>query len=178
MVDSFFDTGTPAEILTAILSGTNFTVGNVEFVNSETFQFQQAASRRALLMKFAAYVGGELQFNGLQISLLSQRGTVIAKVLTPGKDITVISKTVNKRVLDESGNPQIAYTCGVYKGTSVDLGDVVSLSYDSLDINISLRIVSKSYDPFNPNRISIEVGNFIPAIEDDLPDRNRDRKKR
>lgn len=167
-VDTFTEIGTPAEVLSAILSDTSFTVGTVNFTEAVTFSLQQAASRRALLMQFAAYVGGELEFNGFEISLLTQRGSSTPKALTTGKDITVISKAVNKRILDAEGNPQIAYTCGVYKGAALALGDVVTLNYTALDISASLRVVSKSYDPYNPNNVAVEIGNFINALEDDI----------
>ena len=167
-VDTFTEIGTPAEVLSAILSDTSFTVGTVNFTEAVTFSLQQAASRRALLMQFAAYVGGELEFNGFEISLLTQRGSSTPKALTTGKDITVISKAVNKRILDAEGNPQIAYTCGVYKGAALALGDVVTLNYTALNISASLRVVSKSYDPYNPNNVAVEIGNFINALEDDI----------
>lgn len=167
-VDTFTEIGTPAEVLSAILSGTGFTVGTVNFTEAVTFSLQQAASRRALLMQFAAYVEGELEFDGFEISLLTQRGSSTPKALTVGKDITVISKAVNKRVLDAEGNPQISYACGVYKGAELALGDVVTLNYSALDISASLRVVSKSYDPYNPNNVAVEIGNFINALEDDI----------
>ena len=167
-VDTFTEIGTPAEVLSAILSDTSFTVGTVNFTEAVTFSLQQAASRRALLMQFAAYVGGELEFNGFEISLLTQRGSSTPKALTVGKDITVISKAVNKRVLDAEGNPQINYACGVYKGAVLALGDVVTLNYTALNISASLRVVSKSYDPYNPNNVAVEIGNFINALEDDI----------
>ncbi|HRS66157.1 MAG TPA: phage tail protein, partial [Spirochaetia bacterium] len=167
-LEYFTETGTPTEILTAILAGTGFTVGTVDFVDSTTFSLQEAASRRRLLMQFAAYMGGELEFKGFQISLLTQRGSSTPTALTVGKDVTIISKAVDKRHLDENGNPTVSYTCGVYKGAALSLGDVVTLDYDSLDIDVSLRIVSKSWDPYNPNNVTIEVGNYVNSLEDDL----------
>jgi len=167
-VDYFTEIGTPTAILTEILSGTGFTVGTVDFATSMTFSLQEATSRRALLMQFAAYVGGELEFSGFTISLLTQRGSATPTALTVGKDITVMSKAVDKRKLDGSGNPIVSYTCGVYKGASLALGDVVTLDYDALGISTSLRVVSKSYDPYNPNNVSVEIGNYVNSLEDDL----------
>lgn len=164
----FTETGTPTAILTAILAGTGFTVGTVGFSESATFSLQEATSRRSLLMQFAAYLGGELDFDGFQISILEQRGSATPKALTVGKDITVVSKAVDKRNLDAQGNPAIAYTCGVYKGAELNLGDVVTIDYDALDIDVSLRVVSKAYDPYNPNNVTVEIGNYVNSLEDDL----------
>ncbi len=167
-VEYFTEIGTPTQILTAILDGTGFTVGTVDFSGTMTFSLQQAASRRMLLMQFAAYVGGELEFDGFTISLLAQRGSSTPTPLTVGKDITVVSKTVNKRNLDALGNPTVSYTCGVYKAATLNLGDVVTINYDALGIAASLRVVTKAYDPYNPNNVTVEIGNSVSGLEDDL----------
>lgn len=167
-VEYFTEIGTPTQILTAILDGTGFTVGTVDFSETMTFSLQQAASRRGLLMLFAAYVGGELEFDGFTISLLAQRGSSTPTALTVGKDITVVSKAVNKRKLDDAGNPTVSYTCGVYKAATLNLGDVVTIGYDALGIDVSLRVVTKAYDPYNPNNVTVEIGNFVSGLEDDL----------
>lgn len=167
-VEYFTETDTPMAILAAILDGTGFTVGAVDFSAVTTFSLQQAASRRGLLMQFAAYMGGELEFDGFDISLLEQRGSATPKALTVGKDLTVVSKAVDKRHLDTLGNPTVSYTCGVYKGAALNLGDVVTLDYDALDIDVSLRVVSKAYDPYNPNSVTVEIGNYVNSLEDDL----------
>lgn len=167
-VEYFTEIGTPTYIIGKILAGTGFTVGTIDFTAVTTFSLQKAASRRSLLMQFAAYLGAELEFDGFNISLLSQRGSSTPKVLTVGKDITVISKAVDKRALDDGGNPTIVYTCGVYKGATLNLGDVVALGYEALDIDVSLRVVSKTHDPYNPNNVTVEIGNYVNALEDDL----------
>jgi hypothetical protein len=50
--------------LTAILSGTGFTVGTVAFTGSHTYSAQEKKSRRAILVQFTEYLGGELLFTG------------------------------------------------------------------------------------------------------------------
>lgn len=167
-VEYFTEMGTPEYILGKILAGTPFTVGTVDFTDTTTFSLQEVASRRGLLVQFAAYLGGELEYDGFTVSILAQRGSSTPKALTVGKDITVVSKSVDKRNLDDLGNPTIAYTCGVYKGASLALGDVVTLDYEALDIDVSLRVVSKTHDPYNPNNVVVEIGNYVSGIEDDL----------
>jgi hypothetical protein len=167
-LEYYTEEAAPAAILAVILSGTGFTVGTVDFAAVTAFSLQEATSRRSLLMQFAAYLGGELEFNGFSVSILTQRGSSTPKTLRVGKDITVISKAVDKRRLDASGNPTVSYACGVYKGASLVLGDVVTLDYEALDIDTTLRVVGISYDPYNPNRVSVEIGNYINSLEDDL----------
>lgn len=167
-VEYFTLTGTPAVILSAILAGTGFTVGTVDYSNPVTFSLQEPSSRRSLLMQFAAYLKGELAFHGFTISLLSQRGSTAPKAVSVGRDVTVISKVVSKREQDENGNPMVSYTCGVFKGVKFDLGDTVVLDYSALDIAAELRVLGKSYDPYNPNNVAIEIGNYTNSLEDDL----------
>ena len=88
-VEYFTLTGTPAVILSAILAGTGFTVGTVDYSNPVTFSLQEPSSRRSLLMQFAAYLKGELAFHGFTISLLSQRGSTAPKAVSVGRDVTV-----------------------------------------------------------------------------------------
>ena len=167
-VEYFTETGLPSVIFGKVLEGTGFTAGTIEFTEEITFSLQEAASRKSLLMQFVAYLGGEIEYDNFTISILTQRGSSTPKALTVGKDITIISKAVNKRTLDELGNPTVAYTCGAFKSAALNLGDVVTLNYSRLDIDVSLRVMSKSYDPYNPNNVTVEIGNYINALEDDL----------
>jgi hypothetical protein len=167
-VEYFTEIGTPSEILAKILNGTGFTVGTVQFSDVVTYSAQEAKSRRGLLMEFAVYIGAEIDFNGFSISLLTQRGSSTPKDLTADRNITVISKNVNKREKDSSGNPVISYECELIRPMELNLGDVVTLEYDRLDIDISLRIVSITKNPYNRHEISFQVGNKIPGIQDDM----------
>ena len=167
-VEYFTMTGTPTAILGAILADTGFSIGTVEFTSTITISLQEAASRRGLLMYLVAQLGGDLVCNGFEISIVEHRGSVTPKPLTVGKNVTVVSKSVNKRNRDSLGNPIISYACDVYKGTALALGDVVTLDYEVLGIDATLRVMEISYDPYNPANVSIEVGNLSDRLEDDI----------
>ena len=173
----FSMTDIPANILTAILSGTGFTVGTVDFTGSVTFTAElfgatadNEMSRRSILMQFIEQLGGEVEFSGFTVSILEARGSSTPKTLTVGEDITMLAEAIDKRSLDEYGNPTAVYTVGIYDGTEVNLGDVVQLTCSAMGISESLRIVSKSYDPYNPKNVSIEVGNYTKTIENAIYD--------
>lgn len=167
-VEFFTEYGTPAYILGRILNGTEFSVGTVSFSGTTTFSLQQATSRRALLMQFVAYLGGELMFDGFKVSILTARGNQTPTSLVVGEDVTVISKAVNKRKKDEMGNPTVSFTCRVFDGSELSLGDKITLSYAALGIDITLRIVVISFDPYNPDNVTIEIGNYVNSLEDDI----------
>ena len=167
-VEYFTMTGTPTAILAAILAGTPFAARTVEFSTAITISILEETSRRGLLMYLVSYLGGDLYCNGFGISILTHRGSTTPKALSVGKDVTVISKSINKREHDIDGNPIISYACEIHKGAALALGDVVSLDYEVLGIDVSLRIVGIAYDPYNPANVSIEVGNLSARLEDDI----------
>ena len=166
-MEYFTASGTPAAILAAILEGTGFSVGTVEFTAVHTYSAQEKKSRRALLIQFAELLDGELLFNGLSVSILTQRGSSSPKDLREGRNITVISKDVDKTRRDELGNPVVAYECDLVEPMELSLGDAVTMVYDTLGINITLRIVSITTNPYNSSEVSFSVSNTVPTIEDE-----------
>lgn len=165
-LEYFTETGTPTEILTALLAGTGFTVGTVEFTEAVTYSAQEKKSRRGLLVQFAEYLGGELLFNKFTVSILAQRGSTAPKDLMAGRNITVISKSVDKTTLDRNGNPTVAYECALIHPMELALGDVVTMAYATLGIDVTLRIVSITTNPYNKYEVSFSVSNTVPAVED------------
>lgn len=169
----FAKTGTPTYILGQILNGTEFTVGTVEYTAPVTYSSQQKMSRRGILMEFVATLGGELLCEGFTISIVQTRGNQTARELIVGYHINVVSKDLNKREADpDTGDPRVAYACEVVRNLDppLALGDKVLIADDDLDIDVELRVLAITYDPYNPNLVRpiIEIGNYINALEDDL----------
>jgi len=166
----FASTGAPATVLSAILSGTGFSVGAVEFSDNVTYSIQEKKSRRMMLMEFVALLGGEVDFDKMTVSILQHRGSQEPKLLTKGKNIKVVSKIFSKRETDENGNPLISYTCTpiMLPDAPLELGDEVLLIQKDLDIKEQLRIVRIGYNPYNPVEAEIELANFVSGLEDDI----------
>lgn len=169
-MEYFTDTGTPSYIFGKILEGTGFTVGAIEFSEETTYSIQEKKSRRQLLMEFTALLGGELYFNKFQISILAQRGSPIAKPVVKGKHITVVSKMVNKREVDEQGNPLVSYSCEPINtpNRSYSLGDSILLIQNDLGIREQLRVTSYTYDPYNLSKTSLKFSNYVNGLESGL----------
>lgn len=159
--------GTPKFILGKILEGTGFVVGTVEFTEVLTYSAQEAKSRRQILMEFIALLGGEVDFNKFTVNILLQRGSSIPKDLLIDRNIEVLSKTYSKREKDSNGNPLVSYSCALIKPKEIALGDVVTIDYESLDINVELRVISITTDPYNKYLAAFEIGNFYPGLADD-----------
>ncbi len=162
----FTETGTPKAILSTIVDGTGFTVGTMEFTEAVTYSSQEKKSRRGLLVQFAEYLGGELLFSGFSVSIVKRRGSATPRSLIEEGCISVISKTLDKTTLDNNGNPTVSYECAAFDPATLTLGDVVLLDYETLDIDITLRIVSLTTNPYNKYEVSFSVSNTVPAVED------------
>lgn len=166
-LEFFTQTGTPTAILTELLDGTGFTVGTVEPTASVTYSAQEKMSRRMLLMELVATVAGEVEFDQFEISILNARGSTTPVDLTATRDIEVIDKVYNGREKDSAGNPLVSYTCSLIRPVAVALGDVVAIDYPAIDIDVELRVVSITRNPYNRYEVAFEIGNFIPGLADD-----------
>lgn len=166
----FTSTGTPSFILSEILQDTEFTVGTVEYTSNITYSAQEKKSRRQILMEFVNLLGGEIDFNKFEVSIVNHRGNTEPKVLAKGKNIKIVSKTYNKRETDELGNPLIAYEVQPIQipGEKLALGDEVLLLQKDLGIREKLRIIRIGYNPYENIEADIELANFISGIEDQL----------
>ena len=168
--DYFTEIGTPTQVLTAILQGTGFSVGAIEFADSVTYSAQEAKSRRQILMEFLTLLGGEAVFNKFEISILQHRGQTEPQIYTTGKNIRVISKIFDKREKDEHGDPLVAYVCEplCLPNKSAELGDEVLLIHNDIGVKETLRVVSFAYNPYDPLLCELQIANFVPGLEDQL----------
>lgn len=164
-VETFTEYGTPTYILGKILEGTDFTVGTMEYVNILTYSAQEAKSRRQLLTEFAALLGGELVFNQFSISIVQHRGNSTPTLLMNGKNINIISRTVDKRERDEDGNYIVTVTCEpIYlPGNSYVLGDEVKLVQNTIGVNQNLRIMKYIENPYT-NEVEFEINNSVSGL--------------
>lgn len=172
-LDTFTEDDTPTNILTAILAGTGFTVGTVDFVTQTTFSIQEKSSRRSILIQFAEILGGELKFDKYSISLLTQRGADNGVQLRVGKNLMGITKDVDKR----SGTLQTAYDVDMVELRTlsefgdleaVELGDTVKIIDSDVGVNEKQRIVTYAYSPKLRISSRVVIANHLDGIEDSL----------
>ena len=169
-VEYFARTGTPSSILSDILEGTGFTVGTVEFTDSVTYSAQEAKSRRQLLMEFVAYISGELIFDKLTIGIVTHRGSTKDKPLIEGKHVEVIKTKLNKRTLDDDGNPTKSYTCEPIslENNAYLLGDDVRLIKKSANVDESLRLTRLEYNPYKQTSAKYTFGTYENELASSL----------
>ena len=169
-VEFFTEMGDPTYILGKILDGTGFTIGTVEFSGTHTYSAQEAKSRRQLLMEFVAYLEGEVIFDKFEISIVQHRGSTETKPIIKDRNVKVVSKVVNKRQLDENGNPKVSYSCTpIYlPGDSYNLGDNIILMQKDLGIQQELRVVSISRDVYDVMNVTFQFANYTNGLESSL----------
>lgn len=169
-LETFAFTGSPISGLAQILDGTPFAAGTVEFIGSVTYSAQEAKSRRQILMEFVAVLGGEVDFSQFTVSIVQHRGSTLPRLLAKGKNIKVVSKTLNRREKDAAGNPLVSYSCEPIQlpNDPLGLGDEVKLIQSDLGFQENLRIVSLGYNPYDPIEASIELANFVSSLEDQI----------
>jgi hypothetical protein len=165
-LDFFTEEGTPEYIFGKMLEGTGFTVKTVEFTDLTAFSAQEKKSRRQLVMEFAAYLGGELIFEKFEISLVRHRGTATVRPVVMDRDVTLVSRSVNKREKDENGNPTVSYKCRpiVLPGRVYALGDDVRLIQPKIGVNQDLRIVSIERDPYDVSKVTLEFAKYTNGL--------------
>ncbi len=166
-LETFASTGTPTHVLSEILADTPFAIGTVEFTESVTFSADESKSRRTLLREFASYINAELHFNKFTVSLVQHRGNTSPGILSPNKNIKIMSQIYDKTNTDSEGNPLVSYTCTPVN-IDLSLGDEVLLVQKELGIQEQLRIVSLATNPYNDLDKNIEISNQVGRLEDDI----------
>jgi hypothetical protein len=181
-VTDFISSGTPQSHLNDILAGTGYVAGVIgDFPDAPiTIEYSGEMSRREILMDYVSLIGGELQFySRLEsdtntftnfIYIYEKRGSDGIKTVMPKRNIKVLSKTIDKRVLDSDGNPTISYECQPI-GTSLyefSIGDTILMIDPDININSQLRISGIESNPYDLLDIVISFGAIKNGIESSI----------
>ncbi len=159
-ISSFDFTGDPSAGLSQLLAGTPFSAGIVDFTESVTMKINQKVSRRAALMQYIAILGGEIQYDGYNINILSHRGSTEYIPVMGSKNVT------NVAVSHDSRENASSYDISFFKLMDLAVGDNVHIIFYPLGINVKTRIISLEYNPFYRFNIRVEVGRYRPSISD------------
>ena len=151
---------TPTQILDALLVGTDFTSGTVNFETPMTYSILEEQTKRQILVDFVEYLGGELSFDGTEISILTRRGDANPKLYTANKNVTYLAKVHDRGA--------VKYEC---KGINIpsqviSLGDNVLLVDSDLGLKDNLRIVRLSYSLIDDMDVDFEIANKIETLAD------------
>ena len=151
-------TGTPREILTVLLAGTEFHVGDVESNEPATFSVTSETTRRAAILGYAASMGFDVVFADYFVHLYLHRGSTRTKELVD-RNVVSVSKTVDK------ADGTRAYACTIRNPSGISLGDEVHFAFSKLGIDENVRVVGMTRQPFTSKDVALEVDNYAPTIE-------------
>ena len=157
-LNDFTVTGTPRAVLTALLSGTEFHVGEVEPNEAVTYSITSETTRRAAILGFCSEMGYDADFSDFFVHIYLHRGSRTAKELVD-RNVVSVSKTTAK-----SDNSR-SYSCTLHDPSGFELGDEVHFYFPKLGIDENVRIVGMSRQPFTSKDVSLEVDDYTPTIE-------------
>lgn len=151
-------TGNPREIMTVLLAGTEFHVGDVESNEPATFSVTSETTRRAAILSYAASMGFDVVFSDYFVHLYLHRGSTAIKELVD-RNVVSVSKTVDK------ADGTRSYSCSVRSPSGIYLGDEVHFAFSKLGIDENVRVVGMTRQPFTSKDVALEVDNYAPTIE-------------
>ena len=155
-------TGSPSNALTQVLDGTPLNVGVVEYSGNVTLQINQECTRRAALMQLIALLGGEIEYDGYDINIRTHRGSQTAKQLMESRNVT------NVGVTHDSRSSTASYEIAFFNLIDIAVGDLVHIVFSPLGIDVETRIICLEYNPFHPYDARVEIGGYVPTINDSL----------
>lgn len=148
--------GTAAAVLATILSGTGFSVGTVTVSGTHSVTINNDTSKRDALQQWAVACNAELSYTGRNINFLTRVGSATAVSLAEKENVKSLSVTMDSRSDTQS------YSIELSRLQHLSLGDSVTISYPSLNINVTKRVITLDYDPFHPMAISMVIGDYVP----------------
>ena len=148
--------GTPAAVLSEILSGTGFSAGSVTVTGDWSITINNDTNKRDALQQWATACGAEISYYRDSINFLAHVGSSTPVVLSDAENVKSLSVTLDSRSATQS------YGVELSRLQTLELGDAVSISYTSLDIDTTTRVITLDYDPFHPWAISMVTGDYLP----------------
>lgn len=148
--------GTPAAVLSEILSGTGFSPGTVTVTGDWSITINNDTNKRDALQQWATACGAEISYYRDSINFLAHVGSSAPVVLSDAENVKSLAVTLDSRSETQS------YGVELSRLQTLELGDAVSISYASLNIDTTTRVITLDYDPFHPWAISMVTGDYVP----------------
>ncbi len=150
----------PSALLSQILAGTGFN-GSISTSVSviPSYSISGETTRRQMLTDLIDMAKGEATYNNFNITIVGHRGTTARKVAIIGKNVTSLSKEVDRRSRvpkdEQATKPYfLTYNCQIIDNVASDvynIGDDVRIIDRDLGIDSVQRVVSISSNPDDDN---------------------------
>lgn len=172
--------GTPQDILSDILQGTDFTPGQIDSTQVMTFAMYEEGTKLAMIQKLGNSLGLMVDFNGFSISLKDTIGQNRSFTAQFGKNLTGIRKIIDRRnqltyydidLIELKNHPDFAEFANF---ETVDVGDTIRIIDKAMAIDTENMVVKKTYDPIRSINTSLEIANSIELLTDSITQIQRD----
>ena len=171
----------PRNIMSALLRNTGFTVGTVE-IDGSFYIKPNSDNIRGTLIELANLVGGELIWEKFIVHLVKRRSADNGLEFKLGENLIGVTEEIDTtgeepRVSLEVDVLDLARVTGYEYLKTVELGDTVRTYDPELEIDETLRVVSRDYNPFQKVNPRVSIGNIIRDITTYLRDTLKEEKE-
>lgn len=172
--------GTPIEILTDILSETEFTPGEIESTEVITFAVHEENNKLGLVQKLANLLELEVDYNNFSISLKNTIGLNTGFAARFGKNLKGIRKIVDRRssltyydidLIELKNHPDYIDFKDL---EAVGVGDTIRIIDKVMNIDVINKVVKRSYNPVKSINSKLEIANSIELLTDKVTKIQRD----
>lgn len=174
---NFASTGTPTQILATLLTGTDFTVGTIEFTNPVVFAVNRNASKMNIIISLANSLGAEIGFDGFSINFFQTLGEDNGYEIRIKKNLQGINKVIDKRGTNKAIYKISAVNIfksdemvlrGLGSLETLSLGDKVQIIDETINVNESLYIIEIERDVIKEAKLNIVLGDSFDYLADKI----------
>jgi hypothetical protein len=176
---SYANTGTPTEILTDILSGTDFSVGTVDFTDPISISVNTEITRKDLIYELVNSLGGEIEYtdSGFEINILDTLGQNNGFEVRFGKNLKGLTKIIDARGtlttyyeidLLELKNSNEYIQKDLQDLEVIEIGDTIKIIDSVIGLEVENRVISIEYNPIYAKTTKLEIANTIELITDKI----------
>lgn len=164
--------GTPSEILSDILTGTEFLPGQIDSTEVLTFAVYEENNKLGLIKLLANKLGAEMDYDGFKIDLKDTVGQDRGFQARFGKNIKGIKKIIDKR------NNRTCYSVDLlelknhqdYSGyeslETIEEGDTIRIVDEVMGLDVVNKVIKRTYNPVKAINTSLEIANSIELLTD------------
>lgn len=172
--------GTPTQILSDILTSTDFIVGAVEPTNITTFAVHEETNKLGLLQLLAYHTNSELDFDGFTISLKNTLGQNRGFQARFGKNLTGVKKIIDRRkgltyyavdIVELKNHPSYKELLEL---EVIEEGDTIRIIDEVIGLDVTNKVIKRTYNPIRAINTSLEIANSIEILADSVTKIKRD----
>lgn len=175
-LDSFADFDTPQNLLSQLITGTDFTIGTVDSTTPIQFFFNEKTTIRSAVFLLASQAGLEVDYNNFEINLVTQVGSNTGFSFQERKNLRGMRVINDKRSgvnvlslevdITEMQNSDEYKQKGYNTFETFGLGDSCKVKSKKTGIDTVQRVVAYKYNPVKKVNSVIQLSEIVPTFTD------------